>query len=96
MDLYEKCAPMIEQAGFVDIYIHETKWPIGTWSDNPVQKEAGRINLQHWYSGLDGYSMHLLTNYGKPKPWSWEEVMAYVAKFRKELSSDQHNLYHLA
>lgn len=96
MELYENCVPMIEEAGFVETHVHETKWPIGAWPKDPMRREAGLINLQHWQSGLEGYSMHLLTNYGVPTPWSWEEVMAFVAKLRNDLADDHHQIYHFA
>ncbi|OQE17844.1 hypothetical protein PENSTE_c019G10055 [Penicillium steckii] len=96
MELYENCVPMIEEAGFVETHVHETKWPIGAWPKDPMRREAGLINLQHWQSGLEGYSMHLLTNYGVPTPWSWEEVMAFVAKLRNDLANDHHQIYHFA
>lgn len=61
-----------------------------------MRKEAGLINLQHWQSGLEGYSMHLLTNHDEPTPWSREEVMTFVAKVRSGLANNHHHLYHLA
>lgn len=59
-------------------------------------KELGLINLQHWLTGLEGYAMHLFTKYGKPVPWSKEEVQVYVAGIRKELTNPRHHPYQRA
>ena len=53
----------IERAGFVDIVEKNYKWPIGGWSNDPKLKEIGKWNLHHWYEGLEGWSMALLTRY---------------------------------
>lgn len=96
LDLYQRCADLMEKVGFVDVQVHESKWPIGFWPKNKRLKEAGTINYRHWCAGMDGYSMHLLTKYGEPRPWTSEEVLAHVAQLRKELGNSHHHVYHFA
>lgn len=86
----------IEKAGFTEIHVLDYKWPIGPWPKDKQLKEAGSVNFQHWISGMEGYSMWLLTKFGDPVPWSKEEVQVYVAKMRNELSTPQYHCYHRA
>jgi hypothetical protein len=85
----------IESAGFINVHEDLFKCPIGSWPKNKKLKEAGRVNLQHWSSGLDGWAMFLLTKFGAPRPWSADEVRVYVAKVRAELQSPGQHIYHL-
>ena len=84
----------IERVGFVNVQDDLFKCPIGHWPKNPKMKEAGRINFEHWSSGLDGWAMWLLTKYGAPEPWSADEVRVYVAKVREELRDPKLHIYH--
>ncbi|KAF2766154.1 S-adenosyl-L-methionine-dependent methyltransferase [Teratosphaeria nubilosa] len=95
LNTQEEMKSRIEQAGFVNIQDHLFKCPIGNWPKNKVLKEAGRINFHHWTSGLDGWSMFLLTKFGAPKPWTADEVRVYVAKVRQELQDRKLHIYHL-
>lgn len=85
----------VEKAGFVDVHDKVYKFPIGPWAKDPVLKEAGRLNHHMWKIGLDGFAMHLLTNFGDPKPWTPDEVQVYVAKARAELCNPRFHIYHL-
>lgn len=64
------------------------------WSNDPVLKEAGRLNHQMWKTGLEGWSMWLLTKFGTPRPWTMEQVHVYVAKTRADIVNPQHHMYH--
>jgi hypothetical protein len=83
----------IEKAGFVDVQEKLYKIPVGSWPKDKVLKDAGRVNMEHWKSGLEGWAMWLLTKYGAPKPWSAEEVLAYVAKIKNELMDPKMHIY---
>ncbi|KAJ5171958.1 hypothetical protein N7492_004551 [Penicillium capsulatum] len=85
----------IERAGFVDVHDKSYKFPIGAWPKDPVLKEAGRLNHHMWKVGMDGYAMHLLTNFGDPEPWTHDEVQVYVAKARAELCNPKYHIYHV-
>ncbi|KAI9825141.1 MAG: hypothetical protein M1819_000599 [Sarea resinae] len=83
----------IEKAGFVDVHEKVQKLPLGTWPKDPLLKDAGKVNKEHWLAGLEGWAMWLLTHYGAPKPWSSEEVLVYVASVRKELLNPKLHIY---
>ena len=94
LDLYEKCPEMLKAAGFVDIKVQDSKWPIGPWARDKQLKEAGLVNAAHWATGFEGYGMYLLTKFGDPVPWSKEEVQVYVANLRKDIMNPRYHLYH--
>lgn len=87
LDITKTMRTSIKEAGFVEIHEETKKWPIGPWPRDKTLKDAGMVNLQHWLAGMEGYSMHLLTRYGDPAPWSKEEVLVYVAQMRKALGN---------
>ncbi|KAJ6133723.1 hypothetical protein N7523_000045 [Penicillium sp. IBT 18751x] len=86
----------IRKAGFVDVREKTYKWPIGPWARDQRYKEAGTVNFQHWMSGMEGWSMWLLTKFGAPEPWTQDEVLVYVARLRKELKNPRFHLYQRA
>lgn len=61
LKIQEKMKVLMEEAGFVDVVETKFKWPIGTWSDDQKSKDLGRWNMTHWYEGLEGWSLALLT-----------------------------------
>ncbi|KAK3705923.1 hypothetical protein LTR37_013076 [Vermiconidia calcicola] len=69
-----KMAGAMERAGFVNIHDHLFKCPIGSWPKNRKLKEAGRVNFDHWTTGMDGWAMWLLTKHGAPRPWDADEL----------------------
>ncbi|KAJ5894943.1 hypothetical protein N7495_006634 [Penicillium taxi] len=84
------------KAGFVDFNVKNYKWPIGPWPLEQKFKEAGTVNFQHWMIGMEGWCMWLLTKFGKPEPWTNEQVRVYVAKMRAELKNPRYHLYQRA
>jgi hypothetical protein len=96
MNIIETMRESIEKAGFIDVHEINAKWPLGPWPKEKTMKELGLINLQHWLTGLEGYAMHLFTKYGKPVPWTSEEVQVYIAGIRKELLNPRHHPYQRA
>ncbi|KAJ5736833.1 uncharacterized protein N7483_001958 [Penicillium malachiteum] len=86
----------IRQMGFVDVHERVYKWPIGPWPKDERIKEAGFINVRHWMSGMEGWCMWLLTNYGTPKPWTKEEVYVFCAEVRNEIRQGKYHCYHKA
>ena len=80
----------IRAAGFVNMHVQEYKVPFGEWTKNPLLKEAGRFNKLQFEEGMEGFCMHILTNFGLPVPWSKEKVDSYVEQFRRELNSGWH------
>ncbi|KAJ5274108.1 hypothetical protein N7478_009233 [Penicillium angulare] len=93
MDLIHTMRASIEKAGFVDVHEKNARWPIGPWAKERTLKELGSVNLSHWLTGMEGYTMYLMTKFGHPKPWSAEEVHVYNSQIRKELSNPRHHGY---
>lgn len=96
LDITKTMRASIEKAGFTEVHEKTTKWPIGAWPRDKSLKEAGIVNIQHWLTGMEGYSMYLLTKYGDPVPWTREEVLVYVAEMRKALKNPRFHAYQLA
>ena len=90
----EKMKGAIERAGFKNVQDNLFKCPIGPWPKDEPLKEAGRINLEHWSAGIEGWALRLLTMIGDPEPWSVEEAMVYFAKVRQELRTPGLHAYH--
>ncbi|KAJ5832524.1 hypothetical protein N7474_000835 [Penicillium riverlandense] len=95
-DLIHTMSSSIRDVGFVDMHEQVYKWPIGPWPKHQKYKEAGRLNYEHWMSGMEGWCMWLLTKFGAPKPWSKEEVYVYCAKLRSEIKNPNYHVYHTA
>lgn len=93
MDLVKTMRTSIEKAGFIDVHEKALKWPIGPWPRERTKKELGSINLHHWLTGVEGYTMFLMTKFGDPAPWSQEEVRVYNAQIRKALLNPHHHPY---
>lgn len=51
------------EAGFSDVKEHTFKWPLGPWSNDRRLKDIGRWNMHSWNTGLEGWTMALLTRY---------------------------------
>lgn len=83
----------IEKAGFIDVHEVLYKVPIGPWPKDQVLKEIGQLQYLHWVTGMEGYSMWLLTKFGLPEPWLPDEVRVYLAKVRTELKNPHFHRY---
>ena len=57
----EEMRELIGRAGFVDIVEKKYKWPIGSWSRDPLTKKIGHWNLRNWEEGMEGWAMALYT-----------------------------------
>jgi len=53
----------MEAAGFERVTYKKFKWPIGSWSKAKKLKEIGRYNSLMWDTGMEGWSMFLLTGF---------------------------------
>ena len=65
----------MRDTGFVDIVEHKLILPVGTWSENPKEKELGALHLENWLEGIGGMAPRILTRIG----WEEEEVMVLLA-----------------
>lgn len=61
LQVVDKMARWIAEAGFENVTEKGYNWPIGPWSSDPKLKEIGKWNQYHWDEGLEGWSMALLT-----------------------------------
>ena len=78
-------------AGFEGVVEHRYKLPLTEWSGDRRLKTIGAFNRVQWDTGMEGYSMFLLTNY---LGWKREEVLVYVAEMRKALRDRSIHAYH--
>lgn len=69
--------------------------PFGEWTKNLVLKEAGRLHKKPVLDGLEGYTLHVMTRYGEPEPWTLQEVKAFLAKGKRELEDPRLHIYGL-
>ena len=66
---------------------------IGTWPRHPVYKDAGRLNEEHFRSGMEGYALYMLTHIGM-EPMSSEAVPMYLVGLGRELDERKwHKVY---
>lgn len=94
LNTQETMKASIEKAGFINVQEKLYKCPIGSWPRDKIYKDAGRVNMEHWKAGLEGWAMWLLTKHGLPQPWSSEEVLVYVANVRNEIVRPNLHCYH--
>ena len=84
----------IEAAGFTNVHEKRYKIPLGDWVRDPVLKEAGRFQKTQVLEGMEGYSMFTLTRFGKPTPWTPDQVQVYLAKVRQEINTPGLHAYY--
>lgn len=80
----------IEAAGFINVHVQDYKIPLGTWPKHPIYKDAGRVKAAEVKSGIEGWSLYLLTKFGEPEPWSLEEAKVLVAKIKNDIDAGYH------
>ena len=73
---------MFEKAGFVDVTIHQFKWPSNIWPRDKKFKEMGRWNFANINEGLEGLTMALFT---RGLGYSQAETREFCAGARKEI-----------
>lgn len=61
LDIVDKMAKWITEAGFEEVTEKKLNWPIGPWCSEPKLKEIGKWNQYHWEEGMEGWSLALLT-----------------------------------
>ena len=50
--------------------------------------------MKQMLTGLEGYNLFLLTNFGDPEPWTVEEVQVHLNKVRAEITSKSLHTYY--
>lgn len=61
IDNYSTMRSGIEAAGFVNVHQQDYKCPIGAWPSLPVYKDAGKMSMQQFKAGMEGWVMMILT-----------------------------------
>ncbi|KAF5858470.1 hypothetical protein ETB97_004355 [Aspergillus alliaceus] len=78
------------KAGFMDVQEHRFKCPIGPWAKDERLKVLGKYNRLEWETGIDGWTMMLLT---KVLNWTRAEVEVYLARMRHGLRDPSIHAY---
>ncbi|PTD08935.1 Secondary metabolism regulator LAE1 [Fusarium culmorum] len=79
----------MEKAGFVNIQEFDFRNPIGSWPYNPVEKQMGSYTKHGLDTDSEGFVLFMAHTLG----WSREDILAYVAQFRREIRSGKHHGY---
>lgn len=72
----------MKDAGFEEIWHEKFRLPIGPWAKDKHLKIVGAWNLIHINDGIEGFTLRLFTQF---QGWKAEEVLALLAKVRKDL-----------
>lgn len=78
-------------AGFEDVVQHRFKWPIGPWAKDPLLKHLGHWSKLHIESGLENWTLRLLTSV---LGWTADEVRVLCANVRRELRDPKVHTVH--
>ncbi|KAI3556244.1 hypothetical protein CABS02_03527 [Colletotrichum abscissum] len=70
------------EAGFVDVQMTRTKWPINPWPRDYKWKEIGIWNSENLRTGIEGFSMAALTRGHK---WSRDQVDLFLVQVRRDI-----------
>ncbi|KAK5459824.1 hypothetical protein LTS15_003953 [Exophiala xenobiotica] len=68
--------------GFESVVEHRFKWPIGPWPKKPELKELGAWSRAHIETGLENWTLRLLTSV---LGWTADEVRVLCANVRSEI-----------
>ncbi|CAG7557400.1 unnamed protein product [Fusarium equiseti] len=79
----------MERAGFVNIQEFNFRNPIGDWPENPVEKQMGIYTKHGLETDSEGFVLFMEHTLG----WSRDEILAYVAQFRREIRTGKHHGY---
>lgn len=106
LETHDKLQSRIEEAGFTNVHTINYKVPIGEWPRLQVYKDAGRVSMKMFKTGLEGWMMWFMTKvipqtgaatshanksqYARPEPWTHEEVQVWLAHLRRELDRNYH------
>lgn len=86
----KRFSDLLQNQGFVNVEKRVIKWPASACSEEPVQKEIGRLTKPNVNKALDGVSRLLFT---KKLGWEMEEVEAMILRVRAELDDPHKKPY---
>lgn len=76
----------LEDAGFVDVVERKYEWPVGTWAKGKRAKTLGLWYREDLLSGLQGFTMAVLT---RALGMSKEEVEVLLVGVREDIKSNK-------
>nr|RBQ98608.1 hypothetical protein FVER53263_12300 [Fusarium verticillioides] len=79
----------MEKAGFINIQEFDFRNPVGTWPKDPVEKRMGAYSKYGLETDSEGFILFMAHTLG----WTREEILVYVAQFRREIRSGKHHGY---
>ncbi|KAL2435003.1 Methyltransferase [Exophiala dermatitidis] len=91
LQVLESMRDHMVDAGFEDVTEHRFKWPIGPWPRDPVLKELGHWARAHVETGLENWTLRLLTSV---LGWTADEVRILCANVRSEIRNPKVHAIH--
>ncbi|WZH46896.1 S-adenosyl-L-methionine-dependent methyltransferase [Fusarium acuminatum] len=79
----------MEAAGFINIQEFEFRNPIGAWPEDPIEKRMGSYTQYGLETDSEGFILFMAHALG----WKREEILVYIAQFRREIRSGKHHGY---
>jgi hypothetical protein len=73
-----------ENAGFTNIQVVEKKIPMGSWPEDPRQKEIGTWQAENFLSGLEAFSLAILC---ACLHWPPLEVQVFLVQVRNDVKN---------
>jgi len=91
LEVFETMRQHLVDTGFEDVVEHNFKWPIGPWPRDPDFKELGLWTRAHIETGLENWTLRLLTSV---LGWTADEVRVLCANVRNELRNPRVHAIH--
>jgi hypothetical protein len=82
LQIFESMKGHMINVGFESVTQHQYKWPIGPWAKDSTLKELGAWCRAHIETGLENWTLRLLTSV---LGWTADEVRVLCANVRREL-----------
>ncbi|KAE9371993.1 S-adenosyl-L-methionine-dependent methyltransferase [Stipitochalara longipes BDJ] len=86
----KKYKEYLEEAGFVDVVEKKYEWPVGTWAKGKREKMLGLWYREDLLSGLQGFTMALLT---RALGMTTVEVELLLTGVREDIKSNKIHIY---
>jgi len=84
LQVFETMGKKMREAQFEDVVERQFKWPIGPWPRKRELKELGKLVRAFLETGLENFTLRLLTNI---LGWSAEEVYKLCADVRRDFAN---------
>lgn len=85
-----KFLDMLQNEGFININKEEIRWPIGSWSKDPTEKEIGKWMV---YNALEGVESAGIALFSRVFGWSKEEIFVFLERVRKDIRNKNTHYY---